>query len=116
MSEAQIADLPAHGVLRPLMWTVPCPSCARPISAEAAFRCDYCHSLFHVRCLPAADQGGYCQMSTVCFLCAVNRGKVAMQKGDGRSLATSDLIEDVMGVCSVQQDLPHSSRSALTQD
>ena len=93
-SKAKIVELTALGVLRPLEDTTPCPTCACPMQNEAAYTCQTCNKLYHLRCMatsdctqPPKDQ----QYPQHCFLCQLKMGKEVSH--------SRDLIEDPMGVC-----------------
>jgi len=48
---AQELALIAQGIQRDLFEQVTCPECKHQIHSEAAYRCEYCLGLYHVRCL-----------------------------------------------------------------
>ena len=83
-----LTQLTAHGVLRPLYLQEQCPSCGQPITREAAYKCQECEQLRHVRCHPLSGTG---HPSPLCFLCQEER--------EERNLQAKSLIIDVMGVC-----------------
>lgn len=80
--------LAAHGVLRNLFGQETCPSCGQPISREAAYRCQNCQNLRHVRCHPLTGAGA---PSVKCFLC--QEREVFRAKGPQQA---NGLIFDVM--------------------
>ena len=119
---AQAAALTAQGVLRPLNDTTKCPTCNLPMQREAAYRCQKCQSVFHVRCMGHHAAVGQRQLKygTTCFLCtlssnvhqrppqhAMSSDALELSKGDSSTDKGAPpaggwedgLIIDVMGVC-----------------
>ena len=52
---AQAAALRALGVLRELHDSKICPTCLYSIDFEAAFQCELCQGIYHLRCMISSD-------------------------------------------------------------
>jgi hypothetical protein len=101
-STAQVVELTALGVIRPLYGSLPCPPCGLPTESEAAYRCCKCQSVFHVRCMGHFSAVGDRQIkyTTSCFLCSLGCAKgSAAGRVQRPSKADGPDIEDPMGVC-----------------
>jgi hypothetical protein len=77
-SKAQDDILAAHAVLRPLFQVVGCPHCLAPIMAEAAYACEWCHRVLHVRCFPKNPDPK--MINDICTRC-IARSAVAASGG-----------------------------------
>jgi hypothetical protein len=102
-STARAAELDALGVRRPLYDSALCKSCLLPMAGEAAYRCQKCRNLHHVRCMGHHASVGDRQLQYTdrCFLCALATKVAPALPSDHSHHSSSDhLIEDPMGVCS----------------
>ena len=110
-STARAAELDALGVRRPLYDSRRCTSCSLPMTGEAAYRCQKCRCMHHVRCMGHHASVGdrQLQYTNLCFLCAMANTVHIAQPSDRSPNTSSDhsehtlsvcIIDDPMGVCS----------------
>ena len=98
-STARAAELDALGIRRPLYDQRTCMSCSLTMNNEAAYRCQRCKNMHHVRCMGhhACVGDRHLRYLTVCYLCAL---ATSLSSHPRSSATDACIIDDPMGVCS----------------